>query len=194
MLHRLVVAVGRRLALDRNPMRRRVDRFEAWLSALTVLVLLVVAPVIGARFADARLAGQQAQAQTSPAYKVTATVGRDPGRSGPSEMAGPRTVRDAQWVAPDGTPRRGTVSVPYGTRYGRTVTIWTDAHGHVRAHPSTAAQMRANATVFGGFVGVAVVLGGLAVIWLGRRLLDRRRFADWDAEWATTAPRWMRQY
>lgn len=194
MLHRLLVTVRRRLALDRNPMRRRVDRWEAWLSALVVLVLLIAAPLFGARIAGMRRAEQLAQAQRSPTYRVTATVGPNLARGGGSEMSGPRTVRNAHWTAPDGTPHRGAVSVPYGTPDDRTVPIWTDAHGRLRAHPVTGQQMTANAVVFGGFVGFGIFLGGLAVLWTAHRLLDRHRFADWDAQWDRIAPRWMRQY
>ena len=193
MLHRSLVTIRRRLALDRNPMRRRADRWETWLSALVVLALLVAAPLLGTRIAGARRADQQAQARASPTYRVTATVGPNLARGG-TEMAGPRTAWNARWTAPDGTPHRGAVNVPYGTPADRTVPIWTDAHGRLRAHPATTKQMTANAVAFGGFAGFGIVLGGLGVLWAAHRLLDRRRFADWDARWDRTAPRWMRQY
>lgn len=192
MLHRLWVAAVRRLALDRNPMRRRVDRAEAWLTALTVLLLLVAAPITGAHFAAQRQADQKARDRAAPTYRVKATVGAA-ARGGTSQMAGPASDRAARWTAPDGTPRSGRVVAPYSLRSGRTVTIWTDAHGRQQA-PRSAKEMRADAWAYGGFVAGGVLLAGLGVVWAGRRLLDRRRSADWDAQWAQIAPHWMRQY
>lgn len=192
MLHRLLVAAARRLALDRNPMRRRVDRVEAWLTALTVLLLLVAAPIAGTHIAAQRQADQHARDRAVPAYRVQATVG--PARSGTSQMAGPATDRAARWTGPDGKPHRGSVVAPYTMRSGQTMTIWTDAYGRQRPRPRTEAQTHADASAFGGFVAGGIVLGGLGVVWAGRRLLDRRRFADWDAQWAQIAPQWMRQY
>lgn len=193
MLHRLWVAAVRRLALDRNPMRRRVDRAEAWLTALTVLLLLVAAPITGAHFAAQRQADQQTHHRAAPTYRVTATVG-GAARGGTTQMAGPSAERAARWTAPDGTPRSGSVIAPYSLRSGRTMTIWTDAHGRQKERPRSAEQMRADAWAYGGFVAGGIVLAGLGVVWACRRLLDRRRFADWDAQWAQIAPHWMRQY
>lgn len=192
MLHRLWAAAARRLALDRNPMRRRVDRVEAWLIAVTVLLLLVAAPIAGTHFAAQRQADQDASTRAAPAYPVKATVGA--ARSGTSQMAGPGTDRAARWTGPDGSPHRGTVVAPYRMRNGQTMTIWTNAHGYQREQPRTAAQMHADASAFGGFVAAGIILVGLGVVWAGHRLLDRHRFADWDAQWAQIAPHWMRQY
>lgn len=195
MLHRLLPVVRRRLALDHNPMRRRMDRYQTWLSALAVLVLLVVAPLVGARLAGARRADQQAQAHASPVHRVTAYVTKGPAHGRPgNSVAGSRTSRFARWTAPDGTPRHGVLSVPYASSGAHPVTIWTDAHGDLRPRPHTTEQMSANATVIGVFGGVGALAGGLAVVWAGHRLLDRRRFAAWDAQWAHIAPRWTRQY
>jgi hypothetical protein len=33
----------------------------------------------------------------------------------------------------------------------------------------------------------------LAALWLARRLVDRRRLADWDAAWSTIGPEWTRR-
>lgn len=193
MLHRLWGAALRRLALDRNPMRRRVDRVETWLTALTVLLLLVAAPIAGAHFAAQRQADEQTHGRAAPTYRVTATVG-GAARGATTLMAGPSADRAAWWTAPDGTPRSGSVVAPYSLRSGRAVTIWTDADGRQKERPPSAAQMRADAWAYGGFVAGGILLAGLGVIWAGRRLLDRRRFADWDAQWAQIAPHWMRQY
>lgn len=194
MLHRVLVALRRRLALDGNPMRRRMDRYEIWLGALTVLVLLVAAPGVGAKSADARRAAQQAENQASHAYRVTAVINQDQARTYPGDMTGPQTTRDARWTAPDGTPRHGAVSVPYGSSHQRKVTIWTDAHGNLQPRPRTPAQIDANASLFGAFAGIGVVLCGMVIVWAGHRLLDRRRLAAWDTQWTHIAPRWTRQY
>ena len=38
---------------------------------------------------------------------------------------------------------------------------------------------------------LALLLLGLA--WLVRRVMDRRRLAAWEADWALTGPRWTRR-
>ena len=38
---------------------------------------------------------------------------------------------------------------------------------------------------------LAVFLAGLAL--LGRRVLDRRRLAGWEAAWLSVGPQWSRQ-
>ena len=194
MLARLVGAVRRRLALDRNPMRRRMDRIATWASALAVLALLATAPFIGARLAAARQSAQLAHAAASPEYRVTATLVRVSSRAAPDDSAGQPATRTAHWIAPDGTRRGGTVNAPANGTNGRTTTIWTDAHGNQKPRPLTRHQIRANASVFGAFMGAAMLFTGIGAIWVAGRLLDRRRYADWDDQWRRVAQRWMRQY
>lgn len=191
---RLVSAVRRRLALDRNPMRRRMDRIATWVSALAVLALLAAAPLIGAWCAAARQSAQLAHAAASPEYRVTATLARESAHAAPEDATGQSATRSAHWIAPDGTRRQGAVNAPSNGTNGRTTTIWTDAHGNQKPRPLTHQQIRANASVFGAFIGAAVLFTGIGVIWLADRFLDRRRYAEWDHQWRRIAPRWMRQY
>jgi hypothetical protein len=51
-----------------------------------------------------------------------------------------------------------------------------------------------DAAVLGSSAGMGVVLAGFGALWVCGRLRERRRLAEWDAQWARIAPRWMRQY
>lgn len=191
---RLVSATRRRLALDRNPMRRRMDRIATWAGALAVLVLLAAAPLIGSWCAAARQSAQLARAAASPEYRVTATLAGASTHPWHENAAARSVTRSAHWTAPDGTRRQGTVNAPTNGKDARTTGIWTDAHGNQKPRPLTPAQIHANASVFGSFMAAAAVFAGLGAIWLAGRVLNRRHYTEWDAEWRRVAQRWMRQY
>jgi len=96
----------------------------------------------------------------------------------------------AHWTAPDGTSVSGDLPVPFGTEVGATFRVWVTPDGHLVQQPMSDSQV-ANLTVAaeaGGVVAVAMVValaGGLT-----RWLLNKRRIADWDADWHATGPRW----
>ena len=72
------------------------------------------------------------------------------------------------------------------------MTIWLDASGNVAAAPRSTSDSAA----YGGSVGLLTVVGSWLLLWalflLARVPLDGRRSRDWDAEWTTVAPRWLR--
>ncbi|MBO0806146.1 MAG: hypothetical protein J2P25_24120 [Nocardiopsaceae bacterium] len=99
----------------------------------------------------------------------------------------------ATWRAPDGATRTGDVSAPAGTPKGGSVRVWTDSAGHLTSAPLTNSEIAGQADL----AGVAAA-GGLAMLVLYemlivRLILDRRRMAEWDADWALTEPTWSHQ-
>ena len=78
-------------------------------------------------------------------------------------------------------------------RKGTPVAIWTDASGYLGSPPLAVSEVasQADAATTGVIVvaGVAYLASAAAV----RQLLNRRRMAAWDADWAATAPAWNRQ-
>lgn len=180
----------RRWRFDRNPLRRATDRIET-----AVLALLVAAFLIGAPFA-AFAAGawvhgmvRQAQlAQEASRTQVTALV-----LSVAAPPAGGQNLTwqaQARWQAPDGHEVTREVPVPSDTVAGGKLQVWTDRTGDFATAPLTDSQV-AGQTATGQVLGViawAAILTLAGV--LGRWALNRRRMADWDADWHATGPRW----
>lgn len=180
---------GRRL--DRNPLRRASDRAETVVLIMLVVVFLVSAPLVAlASGARAHAAAQRTElAQAASWRKVTAVtlVAAGPPALGSGNAA---SEAKAHWTAPDGTSVTGDLPVPFGTEAGATFRVWVTPDGHLVQQPMSDSQV-ANLTVAaeaGGVVAVAIVValaGGLC-----RWLLNKRRMADWDADWHATGPRW----
>ncbi|WP_328945998.1 hypothetical protein OG259_35720 [Streptomyces sp. NBC_00250] len=185
-----------------NPLRRTTDLVEAWVAFAAVAVLCVVVPLTGwAAGASAHGSLQRAvRTQQEQRVPTTARVLRPADRpaSGPraAEAAGEERLRRsvvAQWTAPDGSARTGTVTTARRTAApGATFPIWTDRYGHPVAPPMQADTARAHAAVAGL---TAALLAGL-MVEIVRRLAVRRlvllRYARLDRAWAATGPDWGR--
>lgn len=156
MRDRFLVSVWRRLALDRNPMRRRGDRIATWFGAFAVFALMVAGVFAGAWCANARRLAGTEYAVPVPDYRANA-------------------------VAAAGA--HGRMAIDYGEP-----SVPTAVGGDRRI------EEQADAAVLGATTGVGVVFAGCGLLWIGNRLRERRRFKEWDAQWAQIAPRWMRQY
>jgi hypothetical protein len=98
----------------------------------------------------------------------------------------------ARWNAPGGRLQIGEVPAPTGSAAGSTVQVWVDASGRPTGPPLLRADLlkRVIGAVTLALLGVAVVLFGLGR--LVRWLMDRRRLAGWEANWASIGPRWTR--
>ncbi|MFI7500926.1 hypothetical protein ACIBVL_20980 [Streptomyces sp. NPDC049687] len=184
-----------------NPLRRRTDLVEAWVALSALLLILLVAPVAGSLVgAVAQDSLQQAvRAQRQARHEVTATVVRkvagSPLEADPETASG-RDARSrvlADWTAPDGTTRHGTVLASLKTpRRGDHFAIWTDEHGRLVARPLDSATATTHA-VLAGF-GAALLTAG--AVEGGRRMIVwrmvRRRYARWDQAWDRAGPDWGR--
>ena len=94
----------------------------------------------------------------------------------------------ARWRAPDGAEQHGRIRVPPGTRAGTVVTVWAGHTGLLTRGPLTPSQARIQATFT---AAMAVPCWGMLLLCtgvLGRRLLDARRLAAWDTDWAAVDP------
>lgn len=175
---------------DRNPLRRATDRIET-----VVLALLVIAFLAGAPFAALAtgawihgMAQQEEIAQQASRHEVKAvvlTVTSQP--AGQDEVA---LEAKARWRAPDGREVTGQVPVPPDTTAGQTVQVWTDEAGDVTTAPLVSSQV-ADQAALGEVLGVIAVAGMLVLLGeLAFWALNKRRMADWDADWHATGPRW----
>jgi hypothetical protein len=180
----------------RNPLRRRSDLVEAWLRLVTVVLALLLGASAGAAAAgavDASLADRRER--TRP---VTAVLAEDTARGTSSPVTengdGNGGVwAKVRWTAPDGTIRTGRAEVEPGSGAGSAVTVWTDPSGRLVAAPPAGAEAAFQTVMAGGTV--TVTTGGL-VLLCGRLVgarLQRRRLAEWEAEWRQVEPTWRRR-
>ena len=182
--------LARRLGLDGNPLRRRVNKIAACLAALLVAVLLIGVPIMSiaaARWAGHdTVAGQRAARSWRQVPAVLLHAVSQPAGGG---VFG-RSWARAQWTAPDGHQRAGWILVSTGLAAGRTVRLWVDAAGSPTGPPPRHVGPVASEAL--AAVLATVALGG--VLWwlagVGRSALDRRRLAAWEAAWAAVGPQW----
>ncbi|MFJ8110941.1 hypothetical protein [Streptomyces sp. NPDC096132] len=184
-----------------NPLRRGTDLAEAWVALSALLLILLVAPVVGSLIGSVAQDSLQrsVREQRQARHEITATVVRkvagSPLEADPEAASG-REARSrvlADWTAPDGTARHGTVLATLKAPHrGDHFEIWTDTHGSLVARPLDSATATTHA-VLAGF-GAALLTAG--VVEGGRRLIVwrmvRRRYARWDQAWDRAGPDWGR--
>jgi hypothetical protein len=186
--------LARRLGLDGNPLRRRTDKIAARLGALLLVVFVIGAPVLSlAAVGWADRAAVAEQAATRSWRQVPAVVLQAAPPPAAGGVVGSSRVQ-AQWIAPDGRERSGRIPVSVGVAVGDRVRLWVDAAGSPAGplpdHGAAVAREAAAPAVATAALGIAL----LCLAWAGRRVLDRRRLADWEAAWATAGPQWTRRF
>ncbi|AIA00780.1 hypothetical protein ACFU90_15145 [Streptomyces noursei] len=168
-----------------GPMRRGTDVVQSWLTLVSGLLLAVGAPTVGVAAGQAVV--EAAQQQRAEWHRVTAVVTQQP--PGPvgfdaGSAGGGRVHATVRWVTPDDRVRTGEAAVPSGVRVGDRTPVWLDRNGALVRDPNSAADTLAMGVATGT---VAACGAGLVVFGADRaavRLLDRRRFAQWEREWA----------
>jgi hypothetical protein len=186
---------ARGLLPDRNPLRRRIDRVEAYL-----LAGLFVAAAAGAPLA-AQTASRTAyssalrlqQEQLATRQQVKARLTETAGSAMNGYTLNAEVPTSATWKSATGVPGSGHVLAESGRPKGSVVIVWASQNGDLVNPPLTAAQVagQGDAGAFGAVAGVAVAfLTGTGVI---RYVMYRRRMAAWEADWLLTAPTWNRQ-
>ncbi|GGU91637.1 hypothetical protein GCM10010211_68040 [Streptomyces albospinus] len=168
-----------------DPLRRGTDVAQSWMALVTGLLIAVAAPAAGV------VAGQAvdsaSQQQRAEWHRVTAVVTEEP----PTQVggdrgdgAGARVFATVRWTAPDRTVRKGETLVSPGVRAGDRATVWLDRRGALVRDPgdpvNTVAMSIAAGTVAASTTGLLL----FAVDRAGVRLLDHRRQAQWEKEWA----------
>ncbi|MFJ4687228.1 hypothetical protein [Streptomyces sp. NPDC088789] len=173
-----------------NPLRRPEDIVEAWVVLLVWLIVTVGGGAVAAvtvHGVEHALAEQRALRQ--PVRAVLVTDG--PRAPGTTAQAGGAVRGQVRWTAPDGTPRTGHTLVDAGLRAGARVTVWEDPRGRLALFPpSSPAEGRAEAALFGAGAALAVAAPVYGAGAFARSRLDRRRLARWDREWDLVGPRW----
>ncbi|MEU9123610.1 hypothetical protein AB0C96_27685 [Streptomyces sp. NPDC048506] len=177
----------------REPLRRGTDVAQSWMALVTGLVIAVAAPVAGVTAGQAvHTASVQ---QRAGWHTVTAVVTKEPpARIGVDTGggAGGRVHTTVRWTAPDRSVRTGDTAVAPGARVGDRTTVWLDRHGALVRDPGTPADALAVSVAAGT---VAAMGTGLLLLGTDRaavRLLNHRRSAQWEKEWAELDAQWRR--
>ncbi|MGA5895866.1 hypothetical protein [Streptomyces venetus] len=166
----------------RNALRRRVDVVEAWVVLAGWLLALVGGALVGLLAAGA--VETAVERQRAERRQVSAVVVEDaPGPSPARAASDYRVWGKVRWTAPDGSTHREQARVPPRAPAGSTTPVWVNRSGDITAPPVSEVEAWLHTAVGGGLAGV--VAGGvvLGAVWLTRLSLDRRRMAQWDAEW-----------
>jgi hypothetical protein len=186
---------ARGLLPDRNPLRRRTDRVEAYLLAGLFVAAAAGAPLAAqaasrAAYSSA-LRTQQEQLATRQQVKAKLTEAAGSAMNGYTLNEYVPTM--ATWKSATGKPGSGHVLAQTGSAEGSPVTVWVAPNGDLASPPLTVAQVagQGDAGALGAVAGVIVAfLTGTGVV---RYVMYRRRMAAWEADWLLTAPMWNRQ-
>ncbi|CDR02028.1 Rv1733c family protein [Streptomyces iranensis] len=178
-----------------NPLYRCTDRLQGRIA----LALLLLVPILGlgAAFAIGDAAHRHyraaAEHQRQTLHRATAVLTHDapdhpePGSAEARENRYPATVR---FTDPHGRTRTAETGVLPGLSAGSSVHVWVDADGAIAEPPMTTEQIRSRTMGWGLVAFLTVTLAGAAAYRCATVVLRRRNLAEWDTEWAETAPRW----
>jgi hypothetical protein len=184
---------SRMLGWDRNPLRRRIDRIEAAMVAGLIAVFLFSAPALAAAAGhwtgSVGLREQRAEVtwRLVPATVLGGAQGQIP--SGPAG----NVWMPARWTAPNGQARRGWIPVSLAEAIAGRAQVWVNPSGSLTGPPLRHSQLQAHVAMVEWLT--VLILGFLLVLagGVGRVLLARRRFADWNRAWRDVEPRWTRR-
>ncbi|WP_432193137.1 Rv1733c family protein [Streptomyces sp. bgisy027] len=175
-----------------NPLRRTSDRVESWILTFLMCVFVVGMPAaaLGAGLTAYESSMRAVQTQSAERHEVSATLTSD--AKGSAEDA--KRQAPVRWTDDNGAVRTGTTLVEPGTPKGATVQVWVDRDGTLTEPPMSTL----NAQTTGWFVGGMAAAGVTAAFFAARtgvhHVLDRRRYAQWEAEWVLVEPLWSARY
>lgn len=176
---------------DRNPLRRRWDRWETLAVAMLLgLGLLAVIPAVGMANAAYELGVARESQGRWVSVRLTADAPSVLRVSPDSEVLPETPVR---WTRADGRTVKVFAPVPPGAKAGDSVRLWADASGHLVSGPQDHTTTVAQAVTVG--VGAMFVVAGAIGAAFGaiRWGLDRRRYAAWEAAWIEADDHWRRR-
>ena len=194
---RLGAVLARWMGLDANPLRRRTDRVETWVRLALVVAFLVASPLaaLGLGRLTSDVSASAARAQAATERQVTAVLLKRASRTPDDSLyaAAEFVYAPARWTAPDGQQRIGEAPAPVGSAAGRRVSIWVDTASRLAYPPIGEGQIASRVVAVVALTPAVLGILLLAILWLTRRLLDRRRIAGWAAEWSSVEPQWTKR-
>jgi hypothetical protein len=166
----------------RSPLKRRSDTVEAWI-VLCGWALALLGALFGGR-AAADAVERAAEQQRARSQEVPAVLVEDAKSAGPANVTTDHRVwATVRWTAPDGSTHTDQARVAPKTQAGTKVTVWTDQRGVLASEPLSESEVVLHSIASG--VLAAVGAGGVVLgsVWGVRLGLERRRMAQWAAEW-----------
>ncbi|GAA4066756.1 Rv1733c family protein [Actinomadura miaoliensis] len=176
----------RRLGMERNELRRRVDRVQRAIALALLVLLLAAAPPVAAWCGGlAYEAGLRAERhEHAQRQEVWATVVATGGIGSAGDRYVHETVQ-ATWPRPaDGRTRTGTLPSWKGAAVGARKQIWVDRDGRLAVRPRPHSRTVTDAVYAGGAAALGVGAPVLLAYVVVRRRCDRHRDRMWDAAWA----------
>jgi hypothetical protein len=194
--------IARKVGIDRNPLRRRTDRVEAWITVALMAAVALAGPFLIWHAGEVAYRGAVSASERDNArlrFKVNAVLLEDPDGDVSSDNVRSRHVATARWTAPDGTPRTGPVLVPASEgasvssrssgSAGKVIVVTTDVHGIPMEAPAPSDP--ASMAFLGGFAAsLGLTASVMCIRLLIRRRLDTLRMARWQTEWRLVEPIW----
>ncbi|MFB6440958.1 hypothetical protein ACFCVY_29970 [Streptomyces sp. NPDC056411] len=175
----------------RSPLRRGTDVAESWMVLATGVLIAVLAPTAGVTAAQA--VDASSQRQSDGWHSVSAVLTEDPpariGVDSTNGTAG-RVHATVKWTAGNGAVRTGETAVPPGLRSGDRTTAWLDRHGSLVRDPLTPGDSLAQSIAVGTVAASTTGLLLFGAERAGVALLNRRRSAQWEKEWAEADEEW----
>jgi hypothetical protein len=190
---RAVLMKLRLLGLDRNPLRRSVDRVESGLIIGVLIGALLAIPVAAGLGTSVReQADRTAAERKAQLRQVDARTLENTAELVPSTPGQVNSQVRVVWYDAAGLPREGRAEVLIGTTAGTALTVWLDRNGTIARAP----RESADSVALGAAAGFALLMVAWPLLWgayrLARRSLDRRRAQEWEREWEQVSPRWTR--
>lgn len=171
---------------------RPCDRVEFWLNKLALLLLFFGVPTAAFIMALAAYTSQMQtmHVQVAQRYQVTARVTTNAMSAVPAQNDDLEGTAPVAWTTKGGAERMGSVSVNPGTKKGAAVRIWVNSAGAVTSAPLTHVAVTRNSWSAGLATAGAVSITVLGIRTGIRWTIERRRYAQWEKEWALFEPRW----
>lgn len=178
--------------VDRNPLRRGIDRVERVLWLILVVVFFAIGPTVLPIVGQAARASGMAQVRQEQSWRqVNAVLVRH----APYQVYGYNTSGavwvKGRWRAPGGRAEYGLVPTVVGAPAGTKVRVWINQAGQLTGtRPLTISDIGGRVTAMKVLAGIGLAATLLIMMCLLRWLTNRRRMAYWSCEWATIGPRW----
>lgn len=179
---------------------RRTDRAESWLALCALLLILVGGPLAGSVAGQAahRSLLHSARSQQAERQQVWATVDQllprhAPGEEVPEELLRQQRV-SATWRAPSGVQRTATLSLDRKVSRGDRFRVWVDTAGALTTRPMSTATASSHSALAGVVVAAVAAVAVEFFRRLAVRGLLRRRYAEWERQWAKVGPDWGRSW
>ncbi|MFI1798767.1 hypothetical protein ACH427_15645 [Streptomyces sp. NPDC020379] len=164
---------------------RTSDRVQKWVGRCLMAGALVVTPA--AAF-EAGTLTYHAQMRAVDAAKGTHAVEARLVRGTADALEIGRVDTPVRWTEADGTVRTATVLAGVGRPANARVRVWVKGASATTKEPRTAARATSSAWLTALLTGAVVPFLAWGVRHCFALLANRRRYAQWEAEWAVKEP------